>query len=269
MTKVKTCPENHARSRSADLQLIPFDAPWMWLAAGWRDFWFAPVVSLCYGGVFAGVAAALSIALLSYGLEALILPLGGGFLLIGPVAALGLYETSRRLETFESVELVDITRAAFRMARRTSFFAAILGFIYLVWVQIAFLLVMLFIGTSQIPPAKEFIPNLLFTPPGLALLMVGTCAGGVLALLVFCVSVVSVPLLMTQDVDAVTAVRTSMAAVAENPKPMLLWAGLIAGFMVFGLATVFVGLVVVFPLIGYATWHAFRDVVIPEPSGYL
>jgi uncharacterized membrane protein len=241
----------------------------MWLAAGWRDFWFAPVVSLCYGGVFAGLAAALSIGLFSYGLEALILPLGGGFLLIGPVAALGLYETSRRLETYESVELVDITRAAFRMAGRASFFAAILGFIYLVWVQIAFLLVMLFMGTSQLPPAKEFIPTLLFTPPGLALLLVGTCAGSLLALLVFCLSVVSVPLLMTRDVDAVTAVRTSVAAVVQNPKPMLLWAGLIAGFMVLGLATLFVGLVVVFPLIGYATWHAFRDIVMPEPSGYL
>jgi uncharacterized membrane protein len=269
MTKVETHPGKRALSRSANLQRIPFDAPWMWLAAGWRDFWFAPVVSLCYGGVFAGLAAALSIGLFSYGLEALILPLGGGFLLIGPVAALGLYETSRRLETYESVELVDITRAAFRMAGRASFFAAILGFIYLAWVQIAFLLVMLFMGTSQLPPAKEFIPTLLFTPPGLALLLVGTCAGGLLALLAFSVSVVSVPLLMSRDVDAVTAVRTSVAAVVQNPKPMLLWAGLIAGFMVLGLATLFVGLVVVFPLIGYATWHAFREIVMPEPSGYL
>ena len=269
MTNVETQPKDHAPSRSADLQLIPFDAPWMWLAAGWRDFWFAPVVSFCYGGMFAGLAAALSLGLLSYGLEALILPLSGGFLLIGPVAALGLYETSRRLETYESVELVDITCAALRKAGRTSFFAAILGFIYLVWVQLAFLLVMLFMGTSQLPPAKEFIPTLLFTPPGLALLMAGTCAGGLLAFLVFSVSVVSVPLLMTRNVDAVTAVRTSVAAVVKNPKPMLLWAGLIAGLMVLGLATLFVGLVVVFPLIGYATWHAFRDVVIPEPSGYL
>lgn len=269
MTNVETQPKERAPSRSADLQLIPFDAPWMWLAAGWRDFWFAPVVSFCYGGMFAGLAAALSVGLLSYGLEALILPLSGGFLLIGPVAALGLYETSRRLETYESVGLVEITRAALRKAGRVSFFAAMLGFIYLVWVQIAFLLVMLFLGISQLPPANEFVPTLLFTSRGMALLIAGTFAGGLLALLVFCVSVVSVPLLMVRNVDAVTAVRTSVAAVVKNPKPMLLWAGLVAGFIVLGLATLFVGLVVAFPLIGYATWHAFRDIVIPEPSGYL
>jgi uncharacterized membrane protein len=269
MTNIATHVRKGALVQRVDLQRIAFDAPWAWLAAGWRDLWFAPVVSLCYGGVFAGLAAALSIGLFSYGLEALVLPLSGGFLLIGPVAALGLYETSHRLETYESVELVDITRAALRKAGRVSFFAAMLGFIYLVWVQIAFLLVMLFLGTSQLPPANEFVPTLLFTPRGLALLIAGTCAGGLLALLVFCVSVVSVPLLMLRNVDAVTAVKTSVAAVADNPKPMLLWAGLIAGFMVLGLATLFVGLVVAFPLIGYATWHAFRDVVIPEPSGYL
>jgi uncharacterized membrane protein len=144
-----------------------------------------------------------------------------------------------------------------------------LGFIYLVWVQIAFLLVMLFLGTSQIPPASEFLPTLFFTHRGLGLLITGTCAGGLLALLVFCVSVVSVPLLMVHNVDAVTAARTSMAAVKRNPKPMLLWSGLIAGFTILGLMTLFVGLIVAFPLLGYATWHAFRDVVIPEASGYL
>jgi uncharacterized membrane protein len=269
MTNVETLVRKRSLAQRVDLQHITFDAPWVWLAAGWRDLWFAPAVSLCYGGTFAGLAATLSIGLFYYRLEALILPLSGGFLLIGPIAALGLYETSHRLETYGSVALVDISRAALGKAGRVSFFAAMLVFIYLVWVQIAFLLLMLFLGTSQLPPASEFIPTLLFTHRGLALLVAGTCAGGLLALLVFCVSVVSVPLLMLRKVDAVTAVKTSVAAVLMNPKPMLLWAGLIAGFMVLGLATLFVGLVVAFPLIGYATWHAFRDVVIPEPSGYL
>ena len=83
----------------------------------------------------------------------------------------------------------------------------------------------------------------------------------VCAALVFAISVISVPLLMTRRVDAITAIVTSLEAVRLNPKPMALWAGLIAGFMVLGIASLFVGLAIAFPLIGHATWHAFRDVV--------
>jgi uncharacterized membrane protein len=248
---------------------VAFDAPWVWLASGWRDFWAAPVVSFSYGAVFVALAAVLSVGLLWYGLEALILPLSGGFLLIGPVFAIGLYETSRRLEMGEPVGLIPVTRAALGRSARTSFFAATLGFIYIAWLQLAFLLFMLFLGANPLPPAKDFVPTLLFTPNGLGLLVVGTCLGGALALLVFSISAVSVPMLMMRKVDAVTAIATSVAAVVNNPKPMLLWAALIAGFMALALATLFVGLIVVFPLIGYATWHAFRDLVRDETVGYL
>jgi uncharacterized membrane protein len=110
---------------------------------------------------------------------------------------------------------------------------------------------------------------LLFTSHGLALLVVGTIVGGMLAAFVFAISAVSVPLLMTHRIDAVTAIRTSLTAVFTNPKPMLLWAALIAGFMALGLATMFVGLAIVFPLVGHATWYAFCDLVSDEPESYL
>ena len=251
------------------LREVAFDAPWDWLASGWRDFWAAPVVSFGYGLLFAGLAAFLSVGLIRCGLEALILPLSGGFLLIGPVLAVVLYETSRRLETGENVGLASVTRAALGKAGAISFFGAMLGFVYIVWLQLAFLLFMLFLGTSQLPPARDFVPTLLFTPAGLGLLVTGTLIGGALALLVFAISVVSAPLLMVQKVDAVTAVATSVCAVRNNLKPMLLWAGLIAGFMSLGLASLFLGLVLIFPLLGYATWHAFHGVVRPVPTSYL
>jgi len=251
------------------IEQVAFDAPWNWLAAGWRDLWSAPQISLLYGIVFAALSAALTLGLLVADLASLVLALAGGFLLLGPVAAVGLYEVSRRLEKGERVSWRDVFRIWPKTAGQLGFFGAILAFVYFVWVQVAFLLLMLFLGSKPLPPASEFVPTLLFTAHGLGLLVTGTIIGGALAALTFSISVISVPLLMTRRIDAVTAITDSLAAVMQNPKPMALWAALIAGFIAVGIATVFVGLVIAFPLIGHATWHAFRDVVREAPDSYL
>ena len=241
---------------------VAFDAPWAWLAAGWRDLWTAPQISLAYGALFAAIAAGLVLGLTVGGMELLILALGGGFLLIGPIAAVGLYETSRRLELGEPVTLGAVLEGARAARGQLGFFGAILAFCYFVWLQLASLLFMLFFGGGGgWPPASDFVPTLLFTPHGLGLLVTGTIVGGILAAVVFSISVVSVPLLMTRRIDAVSAMAASGRAVIVNWQPMALWAALIAGFMALGIATLFVGLAVMFPLVGHATWHAFRDVV--------
>ena len=120
---------------------------------------------------------------------------------------------------------------------------------------------MLFLGPHALPPPSEFVSTLLFTPRGLGLLVSGTILGGIIAATVFVASAVSVPLLMTQPIDVVTAMKASRDAVVRNPKAMALWAALIAAFMALGIATLFVGLIVAFPLIGHATWHAFRGLL--------
>jgi uncharacterized membrane protein len=140
----------------------------------------------------------------------------------------------------------------------------ILMLAYLAWVELALLLFALFLGGGGLPSPDAFLQTLLFTPAGLGLLIVGTVVGGLLALLVFALTVVSIPLLVVRDVDVVTAVSISVRAVVANPRPMLLWAALIATLMTVGFATLLVGLVVAFPLIGHATWHAFRDIVHVE-----
>jgi uncharacterized membrane protein len=252
-------------ARSIMVQRVAFDAPWAWLAAGWRDMWAAPQISLTYGAVFAAVSMGLTLALAAGGLEALVLSLAGGFLLIGPVAAIGLYETSRRLEAGERVTLRAIATAVRRAPGQLGFFGGILAFAYFVWIQLALLMLMLFLGSKPLPPASEFVPTLLFTPHGLALLVSGTVVGGALAFAVFAISAISVPLLMTRPMDAVSAILTSVAAVRANPMAMTLWAALIAGFMALGIASLFVGLAVVFPLVGHATWHACRDLVRDAP----
>ena len=120
---------------------------------------------------------------------------------------------------------------------------------------------MLFLGTGSPPPMDAFLSTLLLTPSGLGLLIIGSSAGAVIAAIIFGISVVSIPLLRVRDLDVVTAALTSLDVCRRNPKAMLLWATLIAAIMAVGVLTAFVGLVIAFPLIGHATWHAFRDLI--------
>lgn len=240
---------------------VPFDAPWLWLAAGWRDLWTQPQISLVYGLAFAAISLALTIALSVAHLQALVLPLAGGFVLVAPLAAVGLYEISRSLENGRRATWAEVATAWRRAPGQLGFFGGILGFAFFVWLQLAMLLFMFFWGSNSIPPPSSFVQALLFSPHGLALLVTGTAVGGLLAAMVFAISVLTVPLLLTQQLDAVTAIRASLTAIVENPRPMALWAVLIAGFVALGIATLSIGLVVAFPLIGHATWHAFRALV--------
>lgn len=258
--------ETHAVSgTSVAIATVPFDAPWLWLAAGWRDLWTMPAISLGYGFIFAALAVLLTISLAVAELQALVLPLAGGFVLIGPFAAVGLYDMSRAIEAGRPVTLGSVLTAFQRAKGQIGFFGGVLAFAFFIWQQLALLLFMLFWGSNSIPPPATFVPTLLFSSHGLALLVVGTLVGGLLAAVVFSISVISVPLLVTHQLDAVTAIRTSLTAVLCNPKPLALWAALIAGFMALGIATLSLGLVVAFPLIGHSTWHAYRALVASRP----
>lgn len=114
---------------------------------------------------------------------------------------------------------------------------------------------------GDLPSAREFVPELLLTSHGLGLLAVGLTVGGVIAGLVFMISAISVPLLMTRRIDVISAMAASAEAVVVNLKPMAIWAALVGGIMTVAIATFCIGLVVAFPLIGHASWHAFRDLV--------
>ena len=264
----ETMPEAEAKQGASPfvaptyaIRAVPFDAPYNWLAAGWVDMWRVPRVSLAYGAIFALAGLLLAIGLTQVGLLSLIIVLAAGFILIGPMLAAGLYETSRSLEKSEPVSLANTLRAGFFGGGQLAYMGLFLMLIYLAWVEIALLLFMLFLGPQPMPPLEAFVPTLLLTPRGLGLLIVGTGVGMTLAATVFAVSAVAVPMLMVERVDVVTAAGTSVRACRKNPKAMALWAVLIAGAMLLGFVTLFVGLVIMFPLMGHATWHAFRDLV--------
>ncbi len=250
-----------ARQLGFPVRRVPLDAPWDWLARGWRDLCAMPYASLAYGAVFTVAAWIVLLALSLLGATPLVPVMGAGFLLIAPLAAAGLYEMSRRLQKGEPVTPRAVFSACAPAIGRLGFFGVVLFFAFFIWVELAFLLLSLFLGEVALPDPSEFVHTALFTNAGLGLLIIGTLTGGMLAAMVFSISSVAVPLLLVKDVDAVSAMATSVRAASLNTGAMLLWAALIAGYMAIGLATLFVGLIVIFPLLGHATWHAFRDLV--------
>lgn len=261
MTTTDSDPSSTQPDPLPRVRQIAMDAPWDWLAAGWRDVWNSSSISLVYGLAFAVISSAFALTITALNLSSLMLAFASGFILIGPILAVGLYEISRRIESGEPIRLKEIMHVRTRAPAQLMFLGVMLMIAFLVWVRVATLLFALFYGLQGFPPLSQFVNELLFTARGLALLTVGSAIGAILALIVFAISAVSVPLLMVRNIDAVSAMLLSVEAVRKNLVPMILWAWLIMLMMGFGIATLFAGLVITFPLIGHATWHAFRAVI--------
>jgi uncharacterized membrane protein len=239
---------------------IGVEQPWRWLAAGWRDFLAAPQVSLAYGALFVIGGLALTGALWSLDWLFLALPLGAGFLLVAPVLATGLYAVSRRLGEGGRPSFAEAVTAWRARSGSLAVMGLVLMLLFLVWIRLAFLIFALFFG-PQPPSWPVFIDAVFFSASGIPFLLVGTAVGAMLAAFAFAISAISIPLLLDRDVGALTAVATSIAAVALNWRVMAGWAALIALFGAAGIGTFYLGLAVTLPLIGHATWHAYRDLV--------
>ena len=232
------------------------------LARGISDFaaYRTDVMFLCIIYPVAGLL--LAWLAFGYDLLPLVFPLAWGFALIGPVAAVGLYEISRRRE-----QGVDITWAdAFGVVRAPAFGAIlVLGLmllaIFLLWLAAAQVIYLVTLGPE--PPASlgAFVRDVFTTRAGWALIAVGVGIGCLFAVLVLTISVVSFPLLLDRDVGLYAAVATSMRAVAMNPGPMAVWGLIVAGALAIGSLPLLLGLIVVMPVLGHATWHLYRKVV--------
>ncbi len=251
--------DHQVSSPSGGVNHITTEAPWQWLSQGWKDIWTRPMLSLGYGLVMAVAGWLLFAGLFNFHMAALVLMVAGGFMLLSPLLAVGLYEKSRRLEVGEPLATKDIVFVATKSPVQLGLLGVLLCLAFLAWIRIATLLFALFFGPQPFPPLDAFLPTLMFTWHGLGLLIVGSLFGGAIAFVVFTISAISVPMLMAEDSDAPAAVVTSTRAVLQNLKPMLLWAWLIAILTAVGLVTGFLGLIVTFPLIGHGTWHAYRS----------
>jgi uncharacterized membrane protein len=231
--------------------------PLRWLVLGWRDFTRCPLIGLFYGGCF--VAMGWALAKVFEHAPAYVLALSAGFLLVGPFLALGLYQASRRLERGERPALAD-SMTAWRDRLGT---LAIFGFVLLVlemlWGRAS--LVVFALSFDGMPDFKGSLRALL-NPANIQFIVAYVMVGGVFAALIFAVSVVSIPMLLDRPVDAITAGLTSMRLVLTQPGVMLLWGALLSVCVVVAMVPWFAGLLLVGPVLGHASWHAYRAAVM-------
>lgn len=247
----------HGLSLSA-IRHIAADRPLAWLKAGWDDLKANPLPSLAYGLLFALGGDLIILAALDR--PHLLTVAISGFFLIAPLLAAGLYELSRSRAGGERLMFIDSLRCFRRNGQSLAFFGLILALAMLFWERVsAVTFALVAIDTPAM--ASAYLSDIIFSGEHLAFTLTWMAAGGLLALLIFALSVVAVPMMLDRNTDVATAMMTSLRAFGQNIGPLLLWAGLIVALTLFGFATLLFGLIVILPILGHASWHAYRELV--------
>jgi uncharacterized membrane protein len=236
------------------------------LARGFDDFGACRSDVLLLGLIYPLIGLVLARLIFGYGMLPLLFPLASGFVLIGPAAAVGLYEMSRRREQGLEVSWAD----SFGVVASPRFGAILLlGLfllaIFLAWLIVAQAIYALTLGPEPPASLSSFLHDVFSTAEGWLMIVIGMGVGFLFAALVLATSVISVPLLLDRDVGFPGAIVTSVRAVMMNPGPMALWGLLVAGGLAAGALPLFIGLAIVVPVFGHATWHLYRKLVASEP----
>lgn len=241
-----------------EIRKVDSGRPVIWLQRGWADFKKALAPSLIYGGW----AAAFGFALLmvawrsTYMVPALV----GGFLLVAPFVAIVFYALSRQIEQGRPVDGAEAVFAWRRNAGSIALWGLALTLALILWERVAAILFALSYG-GEVRNLETLLADVLLSGRYVLLVLVYFAVGGLFALIVFAFGVVTAPMLLDRDVDVVTAALTSLRACLANPAAALVWAALIAVLTAIGFATLMIGMVIIFPLLGHASWHAYRDLV--------
>jgi uncharacterized membrane protein len=246
-----------AESRTFSVRPIPALRPVGWLVRGWRDLMSCPLPGLLHGAFAAAFGAALIVVARAH--FWLLTGAFTGFLLVAPIVATGLYAVSRELGRGRAPTLATALRAWKPDDGRLILFGALLALAGTGWVLTSAALITGFAGAPVDSP-QDFLKVVVLAPRGW-LFEAWLMLGGVLAAPVFASSVVALPLLLDRQVSVLAAVLTSWRVVMEHPAPLALWAALIMGLTLLGMATMLLGLVVVVPWLAHASWHAYRDLV--------
>jgi uncharacterized membrane protein len=246
--------------RVKDKDELPFVAPcrklppfaaWQWLRQGFADLRRAPLQSLTYGLFMASLIMIVSVMAWRYGSAWILFSMLCGFVFIAPLSCIGIYAISAQLERNEPVSMVRTFRAAFKRYLGTELvFALVLLIVFLVWARAASVV-------------SVFLPDT--TDPGITELLgyiaMGTIVGAIFFGITFSASVFSLPMIMHRQVDAITAVLTSVNAVLRNKVAMLVWFGMILAGLAIGVATAGLALIIFLPAVGHAVWHGYLDTI--------
>ena len=231
-------------------KILPISAPVKWIQQGAEDMKRAPLVSLLYGLAMTLLSILIAYSSWKFGALGLYLGMASGFLLLGPVLAIGLYSFSCQLEQGRKPVIGYCVREGSSHVKDMLIFAFILLIVFLVWARAATAIHIFFPDNAE------------YTALDLALFLgIGTAIGAIFSTVVFTASAFSLPMIMDRKTDAITAVITSVNAVLRNKLAMLVWASIIVSFVAVGFLTFFIGFIVLLPLIGHATWHAYRETI--------
>ncbi|PCD77659.1 DUF2189 domain-containing protein [Pseudothioclava arenosa] len=229
------------------------------LEAGWQDFRRAPAFGLFFSGFYVLGGLVLWGVFAARGEEWWLMPFILGFPLLAPFAAIGLYEVSRRLEAGESLVWREIIGCCIAQKdRQIPSIAVVILLLFMFWIFIAHTSFALFLGTKAFSGNTSPV-DVLLSANGLAMLAFGSAVGGAFAAVLFSFTVVGLPLLLERDIDFITAIITSFKAVAANPASMAIWAAVISGLLFLGMLPGFLGLFIVLPVLGHASWHMYRQ----------
>ncbi len=235
------------------------------LARGVADFAAMPTHAVFLCLIYPIVGLVLARLLLGYDILSLLFPLAAGFALVGPFAAIGFYELSRRREQDLEVSWEDAFDVFHSPSRGAiAMLALLLLLIFAIWIAVAQAIYVAHFGYEPAASIPDFVNRVLTTPAGWSLIVVGNAVGFLFAVLVLTISVVSFPLLLDRDVGAVEAVLTSVRVVAANPLTMAVWGMIVAALLAIGSLPLLLGLAVVVPVLGHSTWHLYRKVVAPD-----
>jgi uncharacterized membrane protein len=246
------------------INTIGFDDIAAALRTGWQDFTRAPLIGLFFGAIYAAGGIVMLLLLSVYHQPWWIIPIAVGFPLIGPFVAVGLYDVSRRLAAGQPIvwgEVLSVIWA--QRSRQIGWMAFVVLFIFWMWLYEVRMLLAIFLGFKSFSSIDAFITVVTTTAEGLGFLAVGTVVGALLSFILFCTTVVAIPLLLDRETDLITAIIASFRAVFRNPAPMIAWGIIVAALTALALLPVFLGLLIVLPVLGHATWQLYTRVVAP------